>query len=304
MYLPPSQSSETAFDTQRTRVLPVVTILAIIACVAVYLGLLAADDYESWETLARFGYLPAESIWSGSCWSLFSSVFVHFDLWHLGFNAYWLWFLGKRMEQALGSLRFLAFFIGAAWVSSACQLAFSDTTGIGASGVVYAMFGFMWLSRHRVPAFSEVVVNRTIQIFILWLITCIIITQLKILEVGNAAHVSGLVFGGVVAGAFVLPKAPRMMKAILLTLLILSALPPFWAPWSVPWLSHHAYEKHTGGDLERALDLYTRVIDAEPRNAWAYLNRSMVYDELGFPGPAQADFDTARGIDPAITGAE
>ena len=300
MYLPPSPPPETADASGGARVLPVVTILAIVACVAVYLGLLAENDYESWETLARFGYLPSESIWSGKYWPLITSVFVHFGLWHLGFNAYWLWFLGKRLEQAIGSLRFLAFFIAAAWVSSACQLAFSDTTGIGASGVVYAMFGFMWLSRHRFPAFAEVLDPRTVQIFILWLVACIITTQLKIWEVGNAAHVSGLLFGAVVAGAFVLHTAPRLMKAGLLALVALSMIPLLWAPWSIPWLSHQAFETHTGGDFKRALDLYSRVIDAEPRNSWAYLNRSMVHEELGQADKAEADFNTACQLDPSI----
>lgn len=280
--------------------LPVVTILAIISCVAVYLGLLAQDDYENWETLARFGYAPADSIWSGSYWSLLSSVFVHFGLWHLGFNAYWLWFLGKRLEQALGSMRYLAFFIGAGWVSSAFQLAISDTTGIGASGVVYAMFGFMGLSRRRFPAFGEVLDNRTVHIFILWLIACVVTTQLKIWEVGNAAHVSGLVFGAVVATAFVLHTAPRLMKAGLLALMALSIVPLFWAPWSVTWLSHQAFERHAGGEFEKALDLYSRVIDAEPRNSWAYLNRSMVHEELGQADKAEADFNTACQLDPSI----
>ena len=109
--------------------------LSIIACIGVFVGLASKNDYESWETLAEFGYLPADSIWNGGYWALVSSTFVHFALWHVAFNVYWLWVLGSRFEQAIGSLPFLAFFVVSAIVSSSFQLAVSDSTGIGASGV-------------------------------------------------------------------------------------------------------------------------------------------------------------------------
>lgn len=297
---PPPASPEPGVATAEAGALPWVSILAIVACVGIYLGLAVEDDYESWETLARFGYLPAESIWNGAYWPLFTSVFVHFGLWHVAFNVYWLWVLGKRLEPALGSLRFLAFFIVAGWVSSSFQLAFSGTTGIGASGVIYAFFGFMWPSRHRFPAFAAVLDARTIQIFVLWLVACVVATRLKVWEVGNAAHVSGLVFGAAVAWAFVRPIARWQMMAGLATLVALSMVPLFWCPWSVPWLSHKAYQFHAEGRLDEALDHYTRVIDADPSNAWAYFNRSLVHDGLGKAEAAREDLNTAREIDPAI----
>ena len=49
---------------------------------------------------------------------------------------------GQPTANAIGPWKFLAFFVASALVSSSAQLAFSDDTGIGASGVVYAMFGF------------------------------------------------------------------------------------------------------------------------------------------------------------------
>ena len=80
--------------------------LVIVVCVGIFLGLAAQDDYESWETVSKFGYLPADSIWNGGYWALITSACVHFALWHVAFNVYWLWVLGSRLERAIGSLPF------------------------------------------------------------------------------------------------------------------------------------------------------------------------------------------------------
>ena len=68
----------------------------------------------------------------------------------------------------------------------------SDSTGIGASGVVYAFFGFMWAARRHFQSFPEVLDQQTANIFMVWPGGCIIATYLEIWDVGNAAHVSGL----------------------------------------------------------------------------------------------------------------
>ena len=268
---------------------PWVSYLSIIACISISLGLAAQNDYESWDTLAKFGYLPADSIWNGGYWAFVTSAFVHFTLWHVAFNVYWLWVLGSRLEQAIGSLRFLAFFVVSAIVTSSLQLAVSDATGIRASGVVYAIFGFMWATRHRYPQFNEVLDARTIQIFIIWLVGCVVATFLDVWDVGNAAHISGLLFGAAVAGAFVLQLNRRLMFGALVTLVVLSIVPLFWCPWSITWLSYKAYNAHASERYAAALTRYTQIINLDPENAWAYLNRSFVHEALGRPEEAQAD---------------
>ncbi len=274
--------------------------LAITACIGVFFGLAFQNDYESREALAIFGYLPADSIWNGGYWALVTSAFVHFELWHVAFNAYWLWVLGSRLEQAIGSIPFLAFFIVSAFVSSSIQLAVSGDTGIGASGVVYAIFGFMWPARNRHPRFNEVLDARTIQIFVLWLGGCVVATFLDVWHVGNAAHISGLLFGAAVAGAFVLQFNRRLMFAGLVTLVVSSIVPLFWCPWSITWLSYKAYNAHIEERYDAALERYTQIINLDPENSWAYLNRSFVFESLSKPEEAQADLQKAREIDPSI----
>ncbi len=283
---------------------PWVSRLAIVACVLIFLGLAVQNDYESLESISKFGYLPANAVWDGGYWALISSAFVHFALWHLAGNVYWLWVLGSRLERTIGSPRFLGFFVLSAFVSSSFQLAISGSTGIGASGVVYAIFGFMWPARHRFPEFREVLNVRTLQLFAMWLVGCVVATYLKVWEVGNAAHISGLLFGGTVAGYFVVRYKPRLMLAGAVALVVLSIIPLFWCPWSVTWLSDKAYDAHAAQRYDEALDLYTQIIYLDRDGAWAYLNRSLVYQALGDSENAQADLEKARELDPSIKQSE
>lgn len=279
---------------------PWVTVLAIVACIGVFLGLNSQRQPMSWEALSKFGLLRADRIWDGGYWALVCSAFAHIKLWHLAFNVYWLWVFGAPLERAIGSLRYLAFYLAAAAVSSSYQLAVSDTTGIGASGVGYALFGFLWWGRHTSPAFEQALSGRTVQYFLLWLVGCMVATQLDLWNVGNAAHFSGMLFGIAVAAAFVVPGSARLGKLGIAGLVSLAIVPLFWAPWSASWLGHQAYRAHAAKRYDDAYDYYSRFIERVPDSAWAHLNRSYVNEALGEPERARADRETALAIDPAI----
>ena len=162
----------------------------------------------------------------------------------------------------------------------------------------------MWATRSKYPQFSEVLDARTIQIVVMWLVGCFVATYLKVWDVGNAAHLGGLLFGGAVAGAFVLQVKRRLVFAGLVVLVILAIVPLFWCPWSVTWLTTKAYDAHVAEHYDVALDRYTQIIDLDPENAWAYMNRSLVHEALGQPERAAADLQKARELDPSIEQSE
>src|SRR5262249_7729080 len=162
-----------------------------------------------------------------------------------------------------------AFFLASAFVSSSFQLTISGSTGLGASGVAYAIFGFIWPLRHRFPQFHEALNQGTVRLFLMWLVGCMVATYLKIWEVGNAAHLWGLSFGGLAASFFVAEYRPRLSLAGLAGMVVLAVIPLFWCPWSAAWLGNKAYHAHADRRYQDALDLYTRVLQVEPENAWA-----------------------------------
>jgi rhomboid protease GluP len=276
---------------------PYVTWFAVGACIVVYLGLAVEQNYESWDTLSRWGYLSAASIWRGALWGLLTSTVVHFALWHLAFNVFWLWVFGTRLEQTIGSWRFAALYVVAAFVSSGLELATSDSTGIGASGVVYALFGFLWVARLRDPTLANVLDNGRIKLFVIWLFGCMAATFLGIVNVGNVAHVAGLLLGVAVAGSFVTPQRPWLARAGLAALVVAAAVPLYWCPWSSTWVTERAYALHHSERYQEALSHYNLLIDRDPENAWAYANRSQIYEILGEHEKAASDLATARSLD-------
>jgi GlpG protein len=276
-----------------------VTGAAIAVSILVFLGLNAESNPGTWEALGKWGAPSSEKVWSGAYWALLTSAAVHQALWHLAFNMYWLWVLGSRLEQAIGSTRYLILIVGAALVTSGSQLAVSDATGIGASGVVYSIFGFMFVLRSRFPAFREVVSSQTVNLFIVWLVVCMITTYANLWQVGNAAHVSGLLFGSAIAGLVL--KRRRLLLAPALTALVVgSLLPVFWCPWSVTWLGVQASRAYAAGDHERAIAYCGRVIARDPSAAWAYYNRGVSCLATGDRETARADFAKASSLDPNL----
>jgi len=274
--------------------------LAIALCLAVFLGLTTERAPDTWETLKKWGAPPASDVWQGAYWGLITSVFVHRALWHLAFNVYWLWILGGWLEVTLGSVRYAVFFLLAALVSSAAQLSFSGITGIGASGVGYAIFGFVWIASRRYPQFREVLTPQTVQLFLYWLVGCMVVTYLNLWQVGNAAHVSGLLFGAATAACFVVRYKPRLIVAALGGLIAISLVPVFWCPWSATWLGLRARRALEAGDFERAVSYYSRAIRLDPGTAWLYYNRGVAYHRLGELDKANADLDHAASLDPRL----
>jgi GlpG protein len=281
-----------------------VTGVSYLICIGIFLGLGSAEDANVLDRLSRFGYLPANSIWNGQYWALITSAFVHLEIWHLALNVYWLWVLGSRLERSIGSLLFLLFFVASAFVSSAFELALSDSTGIGASGVVYAFFGFMWLARGKYPLFEEVLSSNTIWLFVGWLFICLALSLAQIWEVGNASHFSGILFGASIAAAWVLRPYRPLAVAAAGALLAASVMFCVWCPWSITWLSNEAYKAHAAGRYVDAIEAYTRIIQREPEYAWAFQNRSFAYQAVGNEDKAEKDMETALQLDPSLKASE
>jgi len=259
---------------------PIFTWLTCSTCVVIFIGLSSKGSLDSWESAAKWGYLPSDAIWDGKYWGLITSAFVHLEIWHLAFNIYWLWELGQLLEKRIGSLQWVAFVLFSATISSGAQLAVSDTTGIGASGVVYAIFGFIFAARNRIEEFKLALTKQTIVIFIAWLFICLITTYFNIFVVGNGAHISGFIFGVLVADVLIVKYKPRLSMLGLAALLIFAIVPVFWAPWSAGWISRKAYEAHTKKDYVKAISLYNRSLELGQDPIWVWSNLAISYKTI------------------------
>lgn len=75
---------------------------------------------------------------------LLSSAFLHAGLLHIGFNAWFLWVFGPSVEERLGRLKYLAFYLSCAVVASLAHIAAQPASMVplvGASGAIAGVLG-------------------------------------------------------------------------------------------------------------------------------------------------------------------
>jgi membrane associated rhomboid family serine protease len=144
------------------------------------------------EIIYSLGLTPA--LLPQQPWTIISSMFVHGSIWHILFNMIALYFLGSFLIRAAGERSFLAAFLlgGLAGNLFFILLANPFTTGVGASGGIFALAGALAVIVPRVPVFI---------FFIpipmpLW-IAVIILLAISFLFSGIAwqAHLGGLLLG-------------------------------------------------------------------------------------------------------------
>lgn len=85
-----------------------------------------------------FLLVPGISPW----WTFVTYAFLHHDFWHILFNMFFLYLFGKNVNDKLGNLAYVAFYICGAAVSGFAQaLLHAATPTLGASGAVAAVTG-------------------------------------------------------------------------------------------------------------------------------------------------------------------
>ena len=149
----------------RYRTIPWMTFLLILANAFVFLGWQAANLYQGVQLLDEgnrrgfsliydyviqlwtYGYRTVflrDSVGIGA-FSTFTSLFMHGDVWHLLGNMIYLWTFGRRIEDACGPWRYLAFYLLAGMVAnvgwSVLNRAQPDLPGVGASGAISGIMG-------------------------------------------------------------------------------------------------------------------------------------------------------------------
>jgi membrane associated rhomboid family serine protease len=83
------------------------------------------------------------SVADGEWYRLVTGGFLHASLFHIGFNMLLLFLLGRMLEPALGTPRFLALYFASLLAGAFGALLLSDpwVSTVGASGAVFGLFG-------------------------------------------------------------------------------------------------------------------------------------------------------------------
>ncbi len=99
--------------------------------------------------LLDFG-LFGPSVADGEWYRLLTSGFLHGSIFHIGFNMFALYFLGRILEPGIGTPRFLAvYFVSLLGGSFGALLLDPNALTVGASGAVYGIFGATFVIARR-----------------------------------------------------------------------------------------------------------------------------------------------------------
>lgn len=233
-----------------------------------------------WYKIGNFGFLSADKIWDGNYWALFTSVFIHVNLIHLLFNMMWTWKMGELIERTLPPLVYVLFLLGAALAGSAGELLLSGQTGVGMSGVGYAMMGLMWASRGRFPDWNHIATKENLQQFLVWGVICIISTYTGMMKVANAAHAAGFLFGLSVGYVFYAPRRRPKWSLGLVGLALMTVLSLTWVPWSDEWTAWKASRAFRREDYRTAIYWYERSLAVGQDKDFAYENISRAWKNI------------------------
>jgi GlpG protein len=132
----------------------------------------------------------------GQVWRLITPIFIHFNILHILFDVFWLRDLGAMIETRRGSFRLLGIVLVSAVLSNFAQYLWDGPMFGGASGIDYALFGYIWIKGRYQPQLGMGLSRETIWIMFGWLVLCM--TGL-LGPVANAAHLIGLLVGSAIA---------------------------------------------------------------------------------------------------------
>jgi membrane associated rhomboid family serine protease len=147
------------------------------------------------KTLFDLGALqPIAIAQGGQYWRLFTAMFLHANLLHLGLNMYGLYLFGYLVEDILGRAAFVVLYFLSGLLASVTSYAFGNpgAVAVGASGAIFGMLG-AWIAynyRRRGTALGSANLRGAALIVALNLFL-----GFSIAGVDNLAHLGGLVTG-------------------------------------------------------------------------------------------------------------
>jgi membrane associated rhomboid family serine protease len=224
------------YDNLPTRRFPFLTVALIAANAAVWLFYQVPDLQES---VYEIGFIPCEA--DGSCdgvgysWpvNVFTSMFAHGDWMHIIGNMLFLWIFGNNVEDALGRVRYLGFYLAAGVAATVTQtivtLGFgtpeqATIPNVGASGAIAGILGaylvlfptarvvtLVFVFFLEIPAIAFLA---SWFLFQLWLGGFSLVEPQSGGGIAFFAHIGGFAFGAL-AIRLLVPRRPRHVSRAL-----------------------------------------------------------------------------------------
>lgn len=211
-------------DNLPTRHAPLVTLLFIGINAYAFLKLFWLGSYAGQRYLLYYGLIPCSL--TGSCQvtgraftpevTLLTSMFVHAGFFHFAGNMLYLWIFGNNVEDAMGKVRFVVFYLLCGLAAAYAQILTGPASRIpmvGASGAVSGVLGaYLLLFPHArvltlVPlGFFIMAEIRAVFVLGFWIVIQVLNGFLTFSYEGGGvawfAHIGGFAAGCLLIGLF------------------------------------------------------------------------------------------------------
>jgi membrane associated rhomboid family serine protease len=221
------------FDDNPTGRVPIVTWSLIAICAAVFLFQLGLDERGARVFIFSYGAVPA--LITGSVprpaalaglpdlATVITSVFMHGGILHLGGNMLYLWIFGDNVEDSMGPIKFIIFYLACGIAATMAHVAIdpdSVTPLVGASGAIAGVLAaYLMLYPHahvRVLVVILIFIRFTsfpaLAVLAAWLIIQFLSAPASLGDGGGVAYFAHL--GGFAAGLILTPFFKRRDQKI------------------------------------------------------------------------------------------
>jgi membrane associated rhomboid family serine protease len=203
-----------ADTSRRPRRFPIVTAAIILANGLVFLMELTGGD----AFVSQWSVIPADIMTGRHLVTIVTAMFMHAGWMHIVGNMVFLWAFGPVIEDAMGPLRYFAFYLLSGLAASAAQIvAMSGSTvpNLGASGAIAGVMGAFLITYPRDEIrtlllfgwFARITIMPAALLIGLWFVIQLFsqvgaVADVQTGGVAYMAHVGGFIFGATTARIF------------------------------------------------------------------------------------------------------
>lgn len=172
--------------------------LTVFLALALHLRSLTMDTPRDQLAILHWGANVNPLTLGGQPWRIFTSMFLHFGIWHLAVNMLALFSMGPNLESGVGSIRFVLIYLVSGVVANLFSLMLNVyVNSAGASGALFGIYGYS-MGAFLISNLSDMSARRRVIIsFIFFVVVNGLIAF--IVNVDVWAHVGGFVAGFILA---------------------------------------------------------------------------------------------------------
>lgn len=184
---------------------PTIFLVAVNVFFYIYTSMVGGSFIETnTNILIQLGQFN-DSVWKGQYWQLFTSIFVHFDITHIGLNMLFLVIFGFRAEELFKTEEYFLVYILSGLSGSLLTLLLMplNTLSAGASGAIFGIYGANIIYTRK--TFGQSIIGALMYAFLLLMLS-------TGAGVNLVAHFGGLATG-LIAG-YAVAKSRRVIYGV------------------------------------------------------------------------------------------